>query len=333
MRKTSAFILSIAVPVAALAATGLPAFVERVPTLPGNARQLAADLPRIETAAAALTRDIDARQTALDREFAANATAAQAAHRAQVRAMTGMSDEELDAADDDAVADRLLGQMGLGMDDLEQLDEMDDDEGAAWLARKAAGGPGLARMTAPAGTSGADAARIERLLTEAGERARKRSEDVERASRAYAALNAEIDREHAQLDARLDTEQAPRKNAVRVVDCGEEGEYPDARAIHALDLERARAHVALLPGHLTRASAYLGQRRAVARDHAAFAERMRAEAGDVPVAASQVGSSATIALGATRDLLIETTTLARKIADWELRRIQLEQNPPKSSCG
>jgi hypothetical protein len=333
MRKTSAFILSIAVPVVALAASGLSGLVERVPTLPGNARQLAVDLSRIETAAAALTRDIDAMQAAVDREFASNATAAQAAHRAQVRAMTGMSDEELDAADDDAVADRLLAQMGLDGEDLDEIEAMDDDEGAAWLARKAAGSQGLARMTAPAGTSGADAARVERLLTEAGERARKHSEDVERASRAYAALNAEIDRDHAQLDARLDTEQAPRKNAVRMVDCGEEGEYPDARAIHALDLERARAHVALLPGHLTRASAHLDQRRKVARDHAAFAERMRAEAGGVPVAAGQVGSSATLALGATRNLLIETTTLARKIADWESRLQSLERNPPKGSCG
>jgi hypothetical protein len=115
MRKTTSLVLAIALPVAALAATGLPGLVERVPTLPANAQQLAAALPKIEAAATALSRDIEAKQEALNRELAANATATQAAGRQQMRAMTGMSDEELNAADDDAVADRMLGQMGLSM--------------------------------------------------------------------------------------------------------------------------------------------------------------------------------------------------------------------------
>jgi hypothetical protein len=333
MRKTAPLVLSIVLPVAALAATGLVGLVERVPTLPANAQQLAAALPQIEAGAAALSRDVEARQESLNRALATRATALEAAGRQQMRAMTGLSEQELDAADDDAVADKLLGQMGFGMEDLEELEEMDEDEGAAWLARKAAGGHGLARMTAPGGTSSADLARVEPLLTEAGERARKRSEDIERASQAYAALGAGIDRDHVQLDARLDAELAPKRNAIRVVDCGEEGKYPDAQAMHALALERARAHVALMPEHLTRASAYLDQRRAVARDHAAFAERIRTGTRGVSIAEAQADTAETIALDATRTLLIETTALARKIADWELRRIELERNPPKSSCG
>jgi hypothetical protein len=210
---------------------------------------------------------------------------------------------------------------------------MDDEEGAAWLQRKVAGGKGVPQMTAPTGIVGADAGRVTRLLTEAGDRSKKHSVDIQQAGQAYADLNSLIDRDHAQLDARLNTEQAPRKKAVRMVDCGEAGDYPDARELHALALERARAQVALAPAHPGRISTYLDQRRKVARDNAAFAERMVAETRGIPSVEGQAGSAQSNALSTTRSLLIETTTLARKIADWEGRMTSLEQNPPKSTCG
>lgn len=333
MYKTTSLVLAIALPIAALAANGLSALVDRVPTLPADARQLTGALPKIEAAVASLSREIEAKQQTIDRDLRASADVSAQASRQQLRSMTGMSDEALDAADDDEIAQRLLGQMGLSMEEAERIAEMDDDEGAAWAARHAAGSKGLSRMTTSASISGADAERLTRLLTEASERSQASSAELERAARAYAELVEQMEQDHRRLNARLDSEMAPKRKAVPMVDCGEEGEFPDARQLHALAVERARAHVTLAPQHLSQASAHLARRRATARDEAVFAERMLLEAKGIAVAEMQARSAQSMALKTMRILLSETAELARKIADWEERKTSLEQNPPKSSCG
>lgn len=98
-------------------------------------------------------------------------------------------------------------------------------------------------------------------------------------------------------------------------------------------MERASAHVALAPGHLGRASAYLDGRRAAARENEAFAERMVAETKGVMTAEAQARSAQSVALNSTRFLVIETVDLARKIAEWEVRKASLEKSAPKSGCG
>lgn len=321
-------------------AAGSAGFLERVPTLPATLAVAQSGFAGLQAKAEALRRDIDAAQNRLDE--AAETSAAADEDRAQqqasdLQAMTGMSAEEMDAADEDEIANKMLEGFGMSMADMEAVAEMDDEEAEAYFASKQANAKpsnteGLRKLAANA-PSGADAEKLDRLTREFGDWSAQNTDRTVRAIEEYQALNKRWADDHARLNAKLDVDLAPRVKSVPVVDCGEAGEYADAIETHAIAVERAAAHALLASGHLPKGVDYLAGRREAVKADATFADRFAADAQGVDLMNGQSFSVQSQALLGIEGLLDQTVELTRDLLSWEGEKARLESIRPKSSCG
>jgi hypothetical protein len=327
------------VPLLATAA-GSAGLLERVPTLPATLAEAQSGFAGLQAQADALRRDIDAAQNELDAAAETSAAADEERARQQasdLEAMTGMSAEEMAAADEEEVADKMLEGFGMSMADMEAVAEMDDAEAEAYFASKQANAKpsnteGLQKLAGNA-PSGADAEKLDRLSREFGDWSAQNADHTMRASEEYQALGKRWADDHAQLNARLDADLAPRVKSVPVVDCGEAGEYADAVATHAIAVERAAAHAALAPGHLRQGADFLARRREAVRADASFADRFAADAQGVDMMSGQSIAVQSQALLRIEELLNQTVEITQQLLSWDGEKGRLESIRPKSSCG
>lgn len=126
-----------------------------------------------------------------------------------------------------------------------------------------------------------DPAKFERLTREYGD---WQSGEVDRITKAQEEWKALLDRweqDRSQLNARLNTELASEESQVPIVDCGESGNEPDARALHAIKLKRAKAHAQLASEYLKQGQAFLADRRRAVKADVDFADKFAADAAGV----------------------------------------------------
>jgi len=321
-------------------AAGSAGFLERVPTLPATLAEAQSGFAGLQAQAEALRRDIDATQNELDATAETNAAADEEQARQQasdLEAMTGMSAEEMDAADEDEIGDKMLEGFGMSMADMEAVAEMDDAEAEAYFASKQANAKpsNTAALQKLAGNapSGADAEKLERLSREYGDWSAQNADHTMRASEEYQALKNRWADDHARLNAKLDADLAPRVKSVPVVDCGEAGEYADAVETHAIAIERAAAHAALAPGHLQQGADFLAKRREAVKADASFADRFAADAQGFEMMNGQSFAAQSQALLRIEELLGQTVEITRELLSWDGEKARLESIQPKSSCG
>ena len=327
------------VPLLATAA-GSAGLLERVPTLPATLAEAQSGLDGLQAQAATLRRDIDAAQNELDALAETQAAADEERARQQasdLEAVTGMSAEEMDAADEDEIGDKMLEGFGMSMADMEAVAEMDDAEAEAYFASKQANAKpsnteGLQKLAGNA-PSGADAEKLERLSREYGDWSAQNTEHTMRAGEEYQALKNRWADDHARLNAKLDADLAPRVKSVPVVDCGEAGEYADAVATHAIAIERAAAHATLAPGHLQQGADFLARRRAAVKADASFADRFAADARGLDMLQGQSLAAQSQALLRIEELLGQTVEVTQALLSWDGEKARLESIRPKSSCG
>lgn len=321
-------------------AAGSAGFLERVPTLPATLAEAQSGFAGLQAKAEALRRDIEAAQSDLDETAETNAAVDEERAQQQasdLQAMTGMSAEEMDAADEDEVADKMLEGFGMSMADMEAVAEMDDEEAEAYFASKQANAKpsnteGLRKLAGNV-PSGADAEKLDRLIREFGDWSAQNTDRTVRAIEEYQALNGRWADDHARLNAKLDVDLAPRVRSVPVVDCGEAGEYADAVETHAIALERATAHAVLASGHLRQGLDYLAGRREAVKADAIFADSFAVDAQGVAMMNGQSYTARSQALLGIEGLLDETVEVTRNLLSWEGEKAGLESIRPKSSCG
>lgn len=321
-------------------AAGSAGFLERVPTLPATLAEAQSGFAGLQARAEALRGDLAAAQNKLDATAATNAAADEERAQQQasdLQAVTGMSSDEMDTADDDEIADKMLGGFGMSMADMEAMAEMDDAEAEAYFASKQSNAKpsnteGLQKLASNV-PSGADAEKLERLSREFGDWSAQDAERTVRAAEEYQGLKSRWAQDHAQLNAKLDADMAARVKSVSVVDCGEAGDYPDAIQTHAITLERAAAHAELAPGHLQQGADFLAKRREAVKADATFADRFAADAQGVEMMSGQsfaVQSQALLRIG---ELLDQTVEITRDLLSWDGEKARLESIRPKSTCG
>lgn len=321
-------------------AAGSAGLLERVPALPATLAEAQSGFAGLQTQAEALRRDIDAAQNELDATAETHAAADEERARQQasdLEALTGMSAEEMDAADEDEIGDKMLEGFGMSMADMEAVAEMDDAEAEAYFASKQAGAKpsNTAALQKLAGNvpSGAEAEKLERLSREYGDWSAQNTEHTMRASEEYQALKSRWADDHARLNAKLDNDLAPKVKSVPVVDCGEAGEYADAVATHAIAVERAAAHAALAPGHLQQGADFLAKRREAVKADAGFADRFAADAQGLDMLQGQSLAAQSQALLRIEELLGQTVEITQALLNWDGEKARLESIQPKSSCG
>lgn len=334
MSRTMLLVLAACVPLTAIG-SGATGLVERVPMLPATIVEARSGLAELESQAAALQRDIETAEAALEsRQEEAFAASQQRAEQQQknLESLTGMSAEEMETADEDEIMSNMMGAMGMSMADMEALEDMDDAEMEAYFAAKQPNTEGLQDFASSAPQS-ADPARLQRLSQEFGD---WQSGYAERAVAAPEQLKALQDRwaqDHATLESSLDAEMAPKVASVATVDCGEAGEYQDAKALHAISLERADAHTQLAPEHLQQGIEFLSARREAVAADAAFADRFAADATGVDEMAVQSITVQQTALEGISELLNQTLEINRRVLGWVERKDQIASSGPKSTCG
>ena len=232
-----------------LALAGSIGLLERVPNLPTSAEAALSGRTALAATVKALQRDIDAAQDALSAEAdAAAEKSIESAEQQQrnVEKFTGMSAAEMEAADDDEVEAAMLQNFGMNMADMEAMENMTDAEIEAYMAGKQTNTQKVSEFAASAPKI-SDPKKFERLTREFGD---WQSGEIDRITKAQEEWKALLDRwaqDRAQLNARLNTELASEESQVPIVDCGEAGDEPDARALYAIKLKRAKAHAQLAP--------------------------------------------------------------------------------------
>lgn len=332
--RTKLSVLLMLVPLAVLG-SGVASLVERVPTLPGTVTQASAGYAGLEAEVRALQEEVDAAEAALQQQqevaFATTRQRAEAQQR-NLENLTGMSAEEMESADEGEFEAKMLGAMGLSMADMEALEGMDDAEAEAYFAGRQVNTEGLQKF-ADAAPKSSDPARLSRLSQEFGDWQSGYAARVTRGAEEFKALEDRWAQDHAQLSARLDAEMAPRVASVPTVDCGEAGDYQDLIALHAIQLDRARAHAELAPGHLEQGIGFLSTRREVVKADAAFADRFAADAAGLEELAAQSITAQQVALQGVSELLRQTLEINKRVLDRVNRRAELERSRPQSSCG
>lgn len=326
-------------PLLAIAA-GSAGLLERVPTLPATLKEVRSGFAGLQAQAEALRRDIDSAQNELDEAAEKNAEADEERAQQQasgLEAVTGMSAEEMDAADEDEIGDKMLEGFGMSMADMEAVAEMDEAEAEAYFASKQANAKpsnteGLQKLAGNA-PSGADAEKIDRLKREFGDWSAQNTDHTVRAGEEHQALKNRWADDHARLNAKLDADLAPKVKSVPLVDCGEAGEIPDAVATHAIALERAAAHAALAPGHLQQGADFLAKRREAVKADATFADSFAADAQGVDMMHNESFMVQSQALLRIEELLSQTVGITQELLSWDDEKARLESIQPKSSCG
>ncbi len=334
MPRARIAVLVCLVPAVALGA-GAAGFAQRVPTLPATVDEALAGLPRLETQAQALQRDIDAARAAVQKRMDEAGAAAEARAARQARnfeAFMGMSAAEMEDAEDEELEARMLDQMGMTMADMEALENMSDAEANAYLAGRQPKTDGLQKFAAGA-PKPSDDPKLERLTREYGDWLPRHSARAVSTSNDFTALKQRWAREHAELDARLDEQLRPRLRAVPRVDCGEAGIEPDAIQSHAISLERYLAHEKLAPEQLKQGVAFLSRQRAIVAEEVDFADRFAKEAAGFPEMAAQGTAVESAALQEVSELLRMTLDINRDVVRWTENRAGHERSRPKSSCG
>jgi hypothetical protein len=139
--------------------------------------------------------------------------------------------------------------------------------------------------------------------------------------------------DHAQTDTRLNKELASEESQVPKVDCGEAGIEPDARAVHAIKLKRAKAHVQLAPEHLKQGQAFLADRRRAVKADVDFADKFAADAASVSEMASQSFTVQQVALQRIGELSSMTQEINNQVAAPLEALAGVEKIRPKSECG
>jgi len=321
-------------------AAGAGGLLERVPKLPATVAEAQSGFAGMQDQAAALRRDLDAAQNELDKVANAIAVADEARAQQQVsdlEALTGMSSDEMDTADEDEIADKMLGNFGMSMADMEAMAEMDDAEAEAYFASKQANAKPsnteAMQKFASNAPAGADAAKLERLSREFGDWSEQNADHMLRASEEYQSLRSRWAEDHAQLKARLDVDMAARVKGVPVVDCGEAGDYPDAIETHQIAIDRAEAHAALAPAHLQQGADFLAKRRGAVKADATFADKFSADAQGVDLMSGQSIAVQSQALVRIAELLDHTMQVTQDLLSWGDEKARLESIRSKSNCG
>jgi len=327
-------VLLVLVPLVAIGA-GTAGLLDRVPTLPNSVAEAGAGRAKLEAQVSALEVDIEAANAELQSQqeeaFAANEKIAEQQSQ-NLQNLTGMSADEMDAAEEGEIEANMLGAMGMTMDDMEALEGMDDAEAEAYFASKQFNTEGLQQF-ADAAPKSSDPARLERLTREFGDWQSGYSTRALKASEEFTALSARWAQDHAQLDARLNSEMASRTANVPIVDCGEAGDNPDAIALHAIALDRAKAHAELAPGQLKQGIDFLSGNRKTVKSDAMFADGFATDAAGLDEMAPQSISVQQIALRSISELLLHTQEINKEVLSWVDRKTELEGTRPKSSCG
>lgn len=321
-------------------AAGSAGLLERVPTLPATLAEAQSGFAGLQAQAATLRRDIDAAQNELDATAETHAAADEERARQQasdLEAVTGMSAEEMDAADEDEIGDKMLEGFGMSMADMEAVAEMDDAEAEAYFASKQANAKpsnteGLQKLAGNA-PSGADAEKIDRLSREFGDWSAQSTDHTVRASEEYQALKKRWADEHKSLNAKLDVDMAARVKSVPVVDCGEAGEYPDVIKTHQIAIDRAKAHAELAPAHLKQGADFLAKRREAVKADATFAEKFATDAEGVEMMSGQSIAVQSQALTRIEQLLDQTVEITQDLLSWDGEKARLESTRPKGTCG
>jgi len=321
-------------------AAGPVGYLERVPKLPATLAEAQSGLAGLQQQAAALRRDLDAAQNEID--AVADSNAATDEERAQqqasdLEALTGMTSEEMDGADEDEIADQMLSGLGMSMADMEAIADMDDAEAEAYFASKQANAKptnmAAAQKLASNAPTGADAAKLDRLSREFGDWSAQSTDHTLRASEDYQALKKRWADEHKSLNARLDVDMAARVKSVPVVDCGEAGDYPDMIETHQIAIDRAKAHAELAPAHLKQGADFLAARREAVKADAAFAEKFAADAQGLELMSGQSVAAQSQALTRIEQLLDQTVEITQDLLSWDGEKARLESTMPKSTCG
>ena len=334
MRKSAFTVFLVLVPVMVIAA-GSSGLLERVPILPATVAQALSGLPQRASAANALQRDIDAAEVSLTQRLESAAQSNEeiaGQQQAGMEKFSGMSAEEMEAAEDGELEAKMLEGMGMSMADMEAMEDMDDAEIEAYFASKQFNTKGLAEFGATV-PKGSDPVRLERLNREYSDwqvnEAARKIQPLEE----LRALQGRWAEEHTKLDAKLDTALATKLKNVRIVDCGEAGDTPDALAVHAIALERAKAHAELAPAHLQQGAGFLSNRREAVKADVSFADRFETDADGVDEMAMQALSAKQVALQRIAELLAMTLEVNRVVVRPAETLAGLENVSPKSECG
>jgi len=318
-----------------LAFAGSIGLLERVPNLPTSAEAAFSGRAALAAKVEALQRDIDAAQDALSAEAdAAAEKSIESAEQQQrnVEKFTGMSAAEMEAADDDEVEAAMLQNFGMNMADMEAMENMSDAEIEAYMAGKQTNTQKVSEFAAGAPKI-SDPKKFERLTREFGD---WQSGEIDRITKAQEEWKALLDRwaqDRAQLNARLKKELASEESQVPIVNCGEAGDEPDARALHAIKLKHAKAHAQLAPQHLKQGQAFLADRRRTVKADADFADKFAADAAGVDEMALQSVSVQEAALQRIGELSSMTLEINDEVAAPMEALSSIEKARPKSECG
>jgi hypothetical protein len=318
-----------------LALAGSIGLLERVPNLPNSAEAALSGRAALAATVQALQRDIDAAQDALDAE--ADVVAEKSIESAEqqqrnVEKFTGMSAAEMESADEDEVEGAMLQGFGLNMADMDAMENMSDAEIEAYMAGKQINTQKASEFAAGAPKI-SDPKKFERLTREFGD---WQSGEVERITKTQEEWKALMDRwaqDHAQLNTRLNKELASEESQVSTVDCGEAGDEPDALAVYAIKLKRAKAHAQLAPEYLKQGQAFLADRRRAVKTDVDFADKFAADAAGVDEMAAQSIIVQQTALQRIGELSSMTLEINDEVAAPMEALSGLEKARPKSECG
>ncbi len=318
-----------------LALAGSIGLLERVPNLPTSAEAALSGRAALVDKVKALQRDIDAAEDALSaEEDAAMEKGAEWAEQEQrsVEKFTGMSAAEMEAADDDEVEAAMLQNFGMNMADMEAMENMSDAEIEAYMAGKQMNTQKVSEFAASAHKI-SDPEKFGRLTREYGDWQSGQIDRIMKYQEEQKALRDRWAQDRAQLNARLNTELASEESQVPIVDCGESGNQPDARALHAIKLKRAKAQAQLAPQHLKQGQAFLADRRRTVKADVDFADKFAADAAGVDELAGQSIIAQKGALQSIGELSSMTLEINGEVAAPMEALSDIEEARPQSECG
>jgi hypothetical protein len=309
--------------------------LERVPTLPASAEAALSGRVALVAKAEALQRDIDAAQEALGaEEDAAMEKSMESAEQQQrnVEKFTGMSASEMEAADEDEAEAAMLQGFGMSMADMEAMENMTDAEIEAYMAGKQINTQKASEFAAGAPKI-SDPAKFASLTQEFGDWQLAASERATKTLEDFKALQDRWAQDRAQLNTRLNAELASEESQVSNVDCGEAGDQPDAFAVHAIKLKRAKAHARLASEYLKQGQSFLADLHRVVKTDVDFADKFAADAAGVEEMAAQSITAQQVALQRIGELSSMTLEINSEVAAPMEALATLESARPKSECG
>jgi len=318
-----------------LALAGSIGLLERVPNLPTSAEAAVSGRAALAAQVQALQRDIDAAENALTAEQEAAAEKSMESAEQQqrnVEKFTGMSAAEMESADEGEVEAAMLQGFGLDMADMDAMENMTDAEIEAYMSGKQINTQKASEFAAGAPKI-SDPKKFERLTREFGD---WQSGEVDRITKTQEEWKALMDRwaqDHAQLNTRLNKELASEESRVSTVDCGEAGDQPDALAVYAINLKRAKAHAQLAPQHLQQGQAFLADRRRAVKADVDFADKFAADAAGVEEMATQSLTVQQVALQRISELSANTQEINNQVAAPMETLAGMKNASPKSECG